>query len=201
MNEIVLRPAERTDILQVVEVHLESFRGFFLSSLGPGFLRVFYESLCLVDQGILLVAVIDDEVVGFVGGATDQVGLYRAMLAKRKLQFIYAATVAAIRRPAAIRRLVRARRRAQGEIDYMPGASLMTLGVSPTHGRKGIGGRLVAAFSATLAETGVAQFSLTTDAIENDGVNHFYLSLGFTLERVLVTGEGRRLNEYVRSTS
>lgn len=200
MAEVELREAEVGDARAVVQVHLASFPAFFLSTLGPGFLRVFYESLSAVDNGILIVACVDDQVVGFVGGTSDQEGLYRSMLSERTFQFVRAAAVAGARHPSAIPRLLRARRRARGDFDYMQGASLMTLGVAPQHGRKGIGSLLVSAFSQRLRADGIEQFSLTTDAVGNEGTNRFYISLGFQLERELVTLEGRRLNEYVRAS-
>lgn len=198
MDGIEVRPALGADVEAAVRVHLESFPGFFLTSLGTRFLTVFYDSLRAVDTGVLLVATSDDEVVGFVGGATDQAGLYRAMLISRRREFVTAAMAAAVRHPTAFPRLIRARARARGDFEYLPGASLMTLGVAPDHGRKGVGRALVEAFSETMIARGVERYSLTTDAVGNDSVNAFYRSLDFRLHRELKTREGRRLNEFVR---
>lgn len=201
MSDTIYRTARKEDIPGIVAVHLASFDGFFLSSLGERFLREFYRGFIRVDEGVLSVAESSNTVVGFVGGTTDQVGFYRKLFAGRRLQFVLEAAIAAVRHPAAVPRLVRARRRSRGELETLPGACLMTLGVSPSCEGHGIGKSLVRTFAQTLGERGIESYSLTTDSENNDRANGFYRSLGLNLERVVTTAEGRKLNEYLGTTS
>lgn len=196
-----VRSATSADVPMVVDTHLRSFEGFFLSSLGPRFLKTFYEGVLDVESGILLVAVRDGEVIGFVGGSTEQVGFYGELLRTRRAPFIRAAAGAALRHPATIRRLVRARRRASGDDQTPAGPCLMTLGVLPRAEGRGAGRQLVAAFERELRQRGANRVALTTDAVDNDRTNRFYTGLGFVLSRVIVTPEGRHLNEYTKAIS
>jgi ribosomal protein S18 acetylase RimI-like enzyme len=200
MNDITFRGARDEDVLSIVSVHMASFDGFFLSSLGSRFLREFYRGFIRVEEGILIVAEAPHGVVGFVGGTSDQAGFYSKLFHGRKRQFIFEAGIAAVRHPSAIPRLFRARRRSRGQLETLPGACLMTLGVSPGLEGKGIGKSLVRGFAQSLNSRGIGTYSLTTDADANDRTNGFYRSLGLRLERVVTTAEGRRLNEYVGTT-
>lgn len=75
----------------------------------------------------------------------------------------------------------------------------MTLGVQPGQEGRGLGQSLVRAFEGALEASGSKSYCLTTDADDNDRTNRFYESLGLAMTRVIVTPEGRRLNEYQRS--
>jgi GNAT superfamily N-acetyltransferase len=55
---------------------------------------------------------------------------------------------------------------------------------------------LVNAFLEEAAKRGLRQVDLTTDKLNNDSVNAFYLRLGFVCSRCFVTAEGREMNEY-----
>jgi len=48
----MIREANRGDIRDIVEIHLESFQGFFLSFLGPRFLSLYYLGICSAPEGI-----------------------------------------------------------------------------------------------------------------------------------------------------
>ncbi|WP_305016831.1 hypothetical protein [Mycobacterium tuberculosis] len=42
LEPIQIRPAQASDIAQIVQVHLQAFPGFFLTLMGPRFLRLLY---------------------------------------------------------------------------------------------------------------------------------------------------------------
>ena len=200
MKDLTVRVAEASDSREIVATHMSSFPGFFLSTLGPRFLRHFYEGISETDSGVLLVAVDSDRrILGFVGGAIDQVGFYQTLLRERLFRFLLASIVAVVRHPKAIPRLLRARSRGADNETNARGACLMTLGVRPEAGGRGIGQSLVREFENHLAHAGETSYILTTDAEGNDRVNAFYKSLGLELRRVITTPEHRRLNEYHRS--
>lgn len=198
-STVTLRPAEHADTRAVVQTHLASFDGFFLSTLGPRFLRLFYEGMIDVESGVLIVAVDGNRIVGFVGGATEQIGFYGSLLKTRAIRFAFAAAVAGLRTPTAIPRLIRARQRSSGHADTPLGSCLMTLGVLPGQEGRGIGQSLVNEFESEISRIGERSYCLTTDADKNDRTNRFYESLGFVRTRVITTPEGRQLNEYRRS--
>lgn len=192
----IVRDAVKGDVESVVGVHVSSFPDFFLTELGPRFLRQFYAALIEHESGMLCVANVTDGVVGFVGGATEQQGFYSDLLRRRKWRFGFAALPAIARRPSRASRVLRGRRRAQGHGETPPGACLMTIGVQPSAQGSGAGRALVEAFERALISRKVTSYSLTTDTQDNARANRFYRELDMTLRREVVTPEGRRLNEY-----
>lgn len=192
-----IRPAERGDLDAITRVHLWSFPGFFLSCLGPRFLRLFYAEILASDDGVLVVAEQDGAVVGLAAGTTMQAGFYRALLRRRLFGFAFAALPAAVRRPAIVPRLLRAFRRPAESASASSAACLMSLAVDPSAGGRGVGAQLVAAFCGELRRRGSRDVCLTTDAAGNDDVNRFYRRNGFRIAQRLTTPEGRVLNEYV----
>jgi len=192
-----VRSADGDDLSDVVSVHCAAFPGYFLTSMGPHFLRTFYAGLAEVESGVLLVAVTDmGRVVGFVGGSEDRQAFYRALIRWRGWRFALAALPTVVRHPSVAGRVLRGRRRAAGREPFV--GSLMSLAVVPDARAGGVGEQLVSAFEEELRSRGCPAYALTTDAAGNDGVNAFYTRLGLTCSRVLVTPEGRRLNEYAR---
>ena len=198
-SSVTLRSAEAADAWEVVQAHLASFDGFFLSTLGPRFLHHFYEGMIEIESGVLIVAIHGNRIVGFVGGATEQVGFYGSLLKTRAIRFAVAAALAGLRNPRAIPRLMRAKQRGDGHVDTPPGPCLMTLGVLPGQEGRGIGQSLVNEFQTEISRAGGHSYCLTTDAEANERTNEFYESLDLVLSRVITTPEGRRLNEYTKS--
>ena len=191
-----IRLADHVDISSVVETHMATFPGFFLTSLGPRFLRLFYGGLVDSPLGILIVAEVDAHAVGFVGGTINESEFFAWLKTSRRRQFVQEAALASLRNPSSMRRLWRARRREAEAASSTYDAVLLTIGVNPRGKRAGIGRALVEAFGRELAMRGGNGFCLTTDAHGNVGVNTFYLGLGMRHVRTYATAEGRIMNEY-----
>ena len=200
-----VRPMRRDDLDTVVAIHLAAFPNFFLTFLGPRFLRLFYAAV--MQDGIALVATVDDRVTGFVVGMIDSRSFYRRLLRRRFLHVAVALLPAIFRRPSTLRRVVsRAVRRtgfspsgrAEARPTFPPGAELMSLAVHPREQRHGAGRALVEAFISSVRAKGSDSLWLITDAAENDAVKHFYETLGFAVRRTFTNAEGRELVEYGR---
>jgi len=199
MTAVHIRGAEDGDLTALTQVHVQSFPGFFLSALGPRFLRLLYREILHSRDGVLIVAEDSSGVIGLAAGTTAQSGFYRTLLRRRLGGFAFAAIPAAVRRPQIVPRLLRALRRPAESASASAAASLMSLAVLPRAEGQGIGARLVSAFCEELRRRGVRDVCLTTDAAGNDAVNRFYCRQGFNVARTMTTAEGRVLNEYVRS--
>jgi len=185
------------DLPQVVEAHLESFPGFFLTFLGRDFLALLYDSIRTDAQGVVLVAATGETVDGFVAGVTEQNGFYRRLISKRKWAFALASIKGFLKRPAIAPRLLRALKRPEESNTTSAAACLMSIGVRPAAQGRGVGKLLVEAFCSEMAKRRVSSVCLTTDRDDNDETNRFYRKLRFRLTRTVITPEGRALNEYL----
>ena len=182
------------DVDAATAIHLAAFPHFFLSFLGPRFLRELYRAIVADEESIAFVAADCDHVVGFVAG-TGSGGFYRRAARRRWFRFGAASLGSLLHRPSIALRLLRAL--------YAPprttstGALLMSLAVDPRVQRSGAGKLLTRAFVAGARRRGATTVVLTTDAAGNDAVNAFYLAQGFIVAAGYVTPEGRAMNEYI----
>ncbi len=192
---VTVRRMSAGDVSRAVELHLAAFEGFFLSFLGPRFLRVFYSSAVALGE-IALVSEADGRVVGFVMGSTSPGRFFKQLLRTRLIAFALSAAPAVLRRPRIAARVARALVKPK-DASKPPGvATLMSLGVDPTAQGLGAGKALVAAFLEDARSRGSTAVDLTTDKVDNERTNAFYRALGFRVAREIVTPERRTLNEY-----
>lgn len=199
MDEI--RQMDVGDLPSVVDVHLASFTGFFLSDMGVPFLRKVYLSVLADRTRIALVYASGGTVVGFVAGVTDPVDYFRRTLEHSWLGFALASIPKLLKSPSVALKLLR-RLETQRRTSFQKGvASLMSIGVAPGEQGKRIGDKLIAAFLREAKARGCSGVVLDTDAVNNDGVNRFYVRVGFRLSRVYTTSEKRQMNEYVYDLS
>src|SRR5258708_439615 len=147
---IEVRPMAREDIARVVVIHRTAFPDFFLSFLGPRFLRVFYGFVAV--EGIALVALADGQVAGFVAGVLEPRLFYRRLMRRRFARLALAITPVVVRHPSMLARVARRARQRTGAGEDVPnGVELMSLAVDPEQEHRGIGRALVAAFVTRVA--------------------------------------------------
>jgi ribosomal protein S18 acetylase RimI-like enzyme len=196
----VTKPVGRQDRLAAaVAVHVAAFPDFFMTQLGPWFLREYYRCVMEFTQGILLTEDIDGECVGFVAGFLDP-ALFYSKLRRRRARLALAAVAGLVARPSRVMTLLANYRRADGAARQPSSpqtAELSSLGVKPSGEGRGVGSRLVRAFVEAAAALGADRIVLTTDTHGNDAVNSFYLRHGFTRVRSFEARRRRWLNQYV----
>lgn len=195
----VIRLMAIPDLGEIVEIHLKSFPGFFLSFLGRDFLTLLYRSIFEDHEGIVLVASSEGRIQGFVAGVMHQKGFYQRLLRRNKWAFAIATLGALLKRPTIAPRLIRALRKPNEARQASAEACLMSVAVRPEMEGKGIGQQLVQAFCRTSSERGGQAVCLTTDCDNNERVKRFYQGLGFRISRSFTTPEGRAMVEYLMS--
>lgn len=195
MNDI--RPMQTFDIKDIVRIHLESFQGFFLSSLGSRFLHEFYSSVLREKSNISFVSYYGDLVSGFVVGTSEPIGFYWRTIKGNWYKYIFACVLQVIKNPITVYKLM-LRGTQVGETDFKDDQTLlMSIAVDPKFQKQGVGRQLIEAFLSEAKLRGHSSILLTTDAVENDSVNKFYINLGFHLSQSFYTREKRQMNEYV----
>jgi len=192
-----IRPMQLVDVKDVVEIHLKSFRGFFLTFLGPRFLSEFYMGILDDPTGLAYVNMEAECVTGFVAGASEPLGFYGRLLRRRWWRFAFSALIPALKNPLIIPRLLRAIRKPQDVFNQPETGTLMSVAVAPESQGQGKGQLLVKTFLKEAANRGLKHVDLTTDKNNNDSVNQFYQRMGFRCSRTFITPEGREMNEYV----
>ncbi|PKO15140.1 MAG: hypothetical protein CVU39_12325 [Chloroflexi bacterium HGW-Chloroflexi-10] len=180
----------------IAEIHLHTFKGFFLSSLGKKFLTEFYKNIYWDNSGMLLVCRKDEEIVGFVAGSLEPAGFYTRILKKRLLFFALYALPALIKQPKIFSRLLSAFRKPGDEPNDPDAAKLMSIAVQEEYQGYGLGKLLVEAFITECKKHGKKIILLETDAVDNDAVNCFYQNMGFQLSKAYQTSEARKMNAY-----
>ena len=182
---------------QVVQIHMETFPGFFLTFMGSGFLRQLYYSYCIHSDSGLLVAIEEEGTpLGFLAYSTKLSSLYKFMIKKRLIQFGWYAMGAFFRKPKVFMRLVRAffePGESRREEEYV---ELASIGVKPEAKGQGVGSKLIDDLKARVDFNTYAYINLETDAENNEAANRFYEKNGFVLSRSFETNEGRKMNEY-----
>jgi ribosomal protein S18 acetylase RimI-like enzyme len=197
---MTIRPATAADLPSICDIHIDAFPGFFLTTLGKGFLREYYATVMRAPKGICLV--VTDEtpsLVGFVAGFVDNAGFY-SLLRTRKVSLALKAARHLVTHPWVVVRLLktagRVRSSAETSEDTTTVAELSSIGVRPAAEGRGHGKDLVVAFVQRAHELAATSVFLTTDAEANDAVNSFYVRLGFTLSERYVAPGNRQMNKY-----
>ena len=202
LESIQIRPAQASDIAQIVQVHLQAFPGFFLTLMGPRFLRLLYSGFLNHPTGISLVACSKakpSEVVGFVVGTTQPQGFFSQLLRQHWLAFAMASLWPLLKKPGLVFVKLWSALFYRGESlpDQPDAALLSSLGVKPAAQGQQIGQQLVSAFLAHAQTAGATAVYLTTDQSNNAKANHFYTRLGFKLAGTCKRPHGRILNRYL----
>lgn len=180
----------------VVDIHLESFKGFFSSFLGRQFLSLEYSEVVKSPLGVGFVFLEDSSVLGFVCGMTKPGQFFSSFMKKNWLRLGWISLRKIVRRPKIIPKMVRGVfYPSKNPVD--PGiAGLFSIAVLPEKSGKGVGKILVETFLSEMRKRGMKEVYLSTDKVENESVNEFYRKLGFTLRKTHLTPEGRKINEY-----
>ncbi len=198
MTSWAIQPLAQLHVVQAVELHLRSFPKFFLSFLGPRFLREFYASFLVDNEGIGFVAQEPNgDIVGIVVGALDSRGYFKRLLVRRWFAFCLASLGALLKQPTCIFRLLRAVFYRGNSPSGPKRALLSSIAVDPEVQGNGVGKALVKRWLAEVQQHGLTGCYLTTDADGNELVNNFYHHLGWRIESSYFTREGRRMHRYV----
>lgn len=200
MNNFIIKKVSDNDkntVNEIVNIHLETFKGFFLTFMGSGFLKQMYISYTEHTESGILTAVDDNGgLLGFLAYSKNMSGLYKHMIRHHIVQFAWYSLLAFFRNPKIFVRLIRAffkPSEAQRKEKYV---ELASIGVRPNVKCMGVGSALIDALKKENDFDVFEYITLETDAIDNDAANHFYRKNGFVLEREFVTHEGRKMFEY-----
>jgi ribosomal protein S18 acetylase RimI-like enzyme len=193
-----VRPATTDDLPGIVAAHRRAFAGFFLTRLGPEFLRVYYDLVLAYGSGIVLVSEHRGLIDGFACGFLNPGGFYRLMWEHRSA-FLWPALCALVRQPTLAAKVLDGvkRVRTTASEEQARSCELSSIAVLPEASAQGLGRTLMRAFIAQSWSMNADSIYLTTDAENNGRANILYREAGFQLVKSFLQAKGRWMNEYV----
>lgn len=186
----------QADLNRIVDIHINTFKGFFLTFLGKGFLRVLYQGFESHKYSGLLIAKDNKLIVGFLAYSENISDFYRYLLNTKLLSFVWYSLGAVIRRPTILVRLLKALFKPSESKRTENYIELSSIGIVPEMKEKGIGSKLIFELKRKFDNNKFAYIELNTDAENNESANSFYVKNGFVLFETYETAEGRKMNEY-----
>ena len=187
---------DKNIVNEIVDIHIATFQGFFLTFLGKGFLKQLYKGYIEHKQSNLIIARQDKEIVGFIAYSSDISDLYKYLIKKKLLLFAWYSFIAFIKNPKILFRLLSAFSKSEEVSRKEKYIELASIGVKPDVKAQGIGSSMISYMKERIDFNEYEYISLETDAENNEYANKFYQKNGFVLARTYETKQGRKMNEY-----
>ena len=196
---IKIRKATIEDGNVVVKIHEKAFPDFFLTSLGPVFLKLFYTSVMNHKDGILLVCENEESMIGFCAGTMLSSGFNSNLIKANLWAYMMASLKIMFTRPMSLVHLMKNLRKEElSQGDDGQYAELLSIGVDPTVQRNGGGTAMLKALEKDVKARGGKKLSLTTDFNDNEKAIGFYKSLGYEPWYDFVAYPDRRMYRLIK---
>lgn len=151
---------------QIANIHIKTFKGFFLTFLGEGFLTELYKGFMTHEYSGVLGAFEDvdsissnnnshnikSSLVGFLAYSENISQFYKYLIRKRLIPFAWYSLLAFCRKPKVMFRLLRALTYSKVSIRDDKYIELASIGVDPNFKNKGIGSLLIIALKKQVKE-------------------------------------------------
>ena len=197
--ETIIRQAKLDDLDAIVAIHDGAFPGFFLTSLGDGFLKLYYKSVLNSSDGILLVSKSDSEVIGFCAGTVLSAGFNTRLIKSNLSSYMGQGIKMLFTHPIRIwhlyKNISKENPNAGDNGEY---AELLSIGVNPNKQGGGAGKKMLLALEEEVKKKGGVKLSLTTDYDDNEKAIGFYHSLGYNAWHDFVTFPKRRMYRMIK---
>lgn len=197
--EIIIRQAKLDDLDAIVKIHNSAFTNFFLTSLGDGFLKLYYQSVMRSKYGIILISESDCEVIGFCAGTLLSAGFNTRLIKENLFNYMWQSVKLLFTSPISILHLYKNLTKENPDVgdngDY---AELLSIGVDPNNQGGGAGKKMLIALEEEVQKKGGLKLSLTTDYEDNEKAIGFYHSLGYNEWYDFVTFPNRRMYRMIK---
>ena len=181
---ITYNKAKHSDSSKMTLVHLDTFDGFFLSSLGYGFLNTYYNT-CIKNSDAVAICATDcetEKIIGFSIGCYNSNGFNKKLIKKNFLKYLLRSILIIFTKPNALIRLLNnLTKRDKNENDIGDYGELFSIAVDKDYQGLGIGKNLLKKFEYELKQKSVKKVTLTTDKKNNDNVLKFYRKFGYNV--------------------
>ena len=156
-----------------------------------------YRSFIEHDKSELLVAVEDDgKAVGFLAYSWDSRDLYRFMLRRHLISFMWYSFLSFLKKPSIFAKMFSALGMPSRSVRNENYVKIFSIAVDPEYQHQNIGSLLIEELKSRVDFNTYTYITLETDADDNDYANSFYQKNGLVLSSRYITPEGRRMNKY-----
>src|SRR5665213_1658197 len=189
----------KKDLPEVVAVHKNSFKGFFLTELGDHFLKVYYDCVRKDAKGILTGFYEDGQLYGFCAATTLSKNFNKHLVKKNILRFsLIGIRLLLSRIPSLIRLFKNFSKTTSSVKDEGQYAELLSIGVSDKKQGQGIGKKLLLELENEMRLKGCSDLSLTTDYDNNEKVVQFYKGLGYNIYYDFIAYPNRKMYRMIK---
>lgn len=196
---IQIRKPDLEEIDAISEIHLDAFRGFFLSELGNNFLITYYNAIKKNNRGVLLGYFEDNELLGFCAGTTLSRGFNSYLVKNELFSFAKIGVILLFTKPKALIRLLKNFTKSNPSVnDNGMYAELLSIAVSPSAQGKGAGKKLLHSLEEYLRGRGISELSLTTDYHDNEKTLSFYYGMGYEIMYDFIAYPSRRMYRLIK---
>lgn len=197
--EIIIRQAKLDDLDAIVNIHDIAFPNFFLTTLGDGFLKLYYKSVMNSPEGILLISHSDNVITGFCAGTLLSAGFNTRLIKKNLFGYMGQGIRLLFTHPVRIWHLYKNLSKENPDVgDKGEYAELLSIGVDPNKQGGGVGKKMLIALEEEVKKRGGSKLSLTTDCENNEKAIGFYHSLGYNEWYDFVTFPNRRMYRMIK---
>ncbi|WP_233077976.1 GNAT family N-acetyltransferase [Rheinheimera soli] len=197
-----IRQATEADVEAIVSTHIVAFQGFFLTMLGPVFLKKMYSAFINQPNGLMRVAVDPERgIVGFAAGSVAPEVFFSVLRKKQWHGFLLAALPSILKNPAKVVKKLYYALFYKGDKPktLKKNALLSSIAVCPDMSGKSIGKALLRDFELQVRQAGLDGLYLTTDKFGNDNVVAFYQKAGYQIENEFTQPDRRQMLRLVKS--
>ena len=197
-NEII-RPLVINDAEEIANLHLNAFPNFFLTSLGKGFLINFYNSVIVSKEGFGIGIFNDRKLISFAIGTTQTHGFYKKIIMNFGLKLVFSALPALLKKPAnGIRIVNNLTANNNDHNESKSGGWLLSICTNPDFQGKNISQRCLNEFENLSIKNDLNKIWLTTDFLDNEKANRFYIKQGYQLSNTFTNANKRQMNLYFK---
>lgn len=196
---ITIYKASEKEIEAIVRIHEQAFPSFFLTELGPGFLRLYYKSVMNHKDGVLLVCMMDETLIGLCAGTVLSAGFNTRLVKSDFILFGVESLKLLFTKPRSLIHLMKNMSKEDASVgDQGDYAELLSIAVDPKLQRSGGGRAMLQALEVEVKKRGSKKISLTTDYENNEKTISFYMSLGYEVWYDFITYPNRRMYRLIK---
>lgn len=197
---MIIRKATINDVDTIVEIHLNAFEGFFLTSLGAEFLRFYYSCFVRSNETVTMIAEENGVIYGFSASSKFCKGFNSRLIKRNLIAFGLLSFKLLLIKPISLLRLVKnLSKKGENVIDNEDYAELYSIGVCKSAQGKGVGKMLLLKSEQVMKEEGVTRVSLTTDFDNNEQAVGFYHSMGYETFYEFITYPNRKMYRLIKT--